>query len=53
MWTPLTTNEEIGGSAILSYGLQMLGTDSWEDLLGHASDYLLTEFTLTSDVTPG
>ena len=55
MWTELTSNEEIGGSAITSYNLQMYDDvgEEWTDLVGHASDYLLTEFTLTNEVQPG
>ena len=51
-WGYLTTNEEIGGSPIVSYNLQMLDT-TWVDLVGEASDYILNSFTLTDGVVPG
>ena len=42
VWNELTTNEEIGGTPITSYNLQMydLTATAWVDLVGTSSDYL-------------
>jgi hypothetical protein len=54
-WDPLTTSEQMGGSAILSYGLQWddnTGMASWSNLQGYTSDSILTSFSQT-EVIPG
>ena len=54
-WNRLTTTEEMGGSAIVSYGLQYRDNSEsaeWIDLIGYQSNNLLTDFILDA-VTPG
>jgi hypothetical protein len=58
-WSMLTTGEEIGDSAILSYNLQWdqgLGGDDeadWTDLIGSPVDSLLTTFTAETGIAGG
>jgi len=59
-WAELTTNTEIGGSAITSYHLQtdkattqLNGSPTWSDVKGGGPESLTTSETLTSDITAG
>lgn len=55
-WSPLVTVEDIGNSAIISYGLQWdagVTSGPWINLVGYSSNSLLTTFTVTQSVTPG
>jgi hypothetical protein len=54
-WLPITTQEHIGGSAILSYGLQWddaTNGATWVELHGYVSNTQVLEFS-TTDVVPG
>jgi hypothetical protein len=60
-WTELTTHAETGGAEVTSYYLEwdkgsydaVAGTRSWYDLVGATSNYMQTEFTVTTDVVAG
>jgi len=56
IWPPLLNVQDIGNSAILSYGLQWdagVTGGPWVNLVGYTSDSILTSFIVTSGVTPG
>jgi len=54
-WEPIISTDDIGGSAIISYGLQRddrTDGSSWYDLTGYAVDSTLLTFS-TQTVTAG
>lgn len=55
-WDALTTSAATGGATILSYNIQWdlgYGTGVYENLVGYASDYSTTAYTVTSGVSAG
>lgn len=55
-WSALVSSAATGGAAILSYNAQWdlgYGTGVFENLVGYASDYSSTTYTVTSGVSPG
>jgi hypothetical protein len=55
-WTALTSLADRGGASISSYHLEWdKGSNgaTWYDLAGKTSSYLLSSFTVTTDVSAG
>lgn len=56
IWAPLLNVEDIGNSAILSYGMQWdagVTNGPWINLVGYSSNSMLTSFTVTQGVVAG
>ena len=56
VWSPLLNVQDVGNSAILSYGLEWnagIANGPWISLVGYASDSILTSFIVSRGVTPG
>ena len=54
-WSPISSDQDTGGSAILSYGLEWDNGSSgntWSAIMGYALTELGTNF-IVSSVTPG
>jgi hypothetical protein len=54
IWSPLTTSDETGDSAILSYNVQYdQGNDQWMSVIGVASYYTQNEAFITENLEAG
>lgn len=55
-WSELVTQQETGGTEILSYNVQWdTGTDgrSWSNLAGYSSNFIASSYTATASIVAG